>query len=107
MGNDPKPTISIESLLRRPVPMEAKHLNLRLSGRNVEPYLYLESLHPDITTSLLIRECIRITGILSALRNAGNPVTILHEGFKQDLLEHLGAFEPQTPMDTRKRKRRV
>ncbi len=106
MGNDLKPTISIESLLRRPVPMDARHLNLRLSGRDVEPYRFLEAHHPDITASLLIRDCVRISGLLFALRNAGNPVTIPHEGDEKDLLEYMGAFAPQTPMDTRKRNRR-
>lgn len=107
MPTDPKLTISLESLLRRPVPMESRHLNLRLSGQDVEPFRFLQAHHPEVTDSLLLRDCVRIAGMLFALRNVGRPVTIQRDGVEKDLLEYMGAFEPQTPMDTRKRKSRA
>jgi len=104
MGNDPKLSISIESLLRRPVPVESRHINLRLSG--VDAYQYLESQTSGITDSFRIRECQRIVAILFSMREKNTPVKI-PGGSLEDVIEYLGAFEPQRPMDTRKRKPRT
>ncbi len=95
--------LDIESLIRRSLPDESRHLNLRLSGMDAQTYLFLKTHFPGITDSLRIRDCVRIAAFLFAMRNKGTPVTMQIDGAEKDLLEHIGAFAPQTPMDTRKR----
>jgi hypothetical protein len=93
-----------EFFIRRSVEGESRHINLRLSGRDLQGHMFLKSHFPEITDSLRIRDCVRTVALLFALRDKGTPVKIqLADGSEKDLLEYIGAFIPQTPMDTRKR----
>lgn len=106
MADKPLPTISVEALLRRPVPTDSLHLNLRMHGLDAQALRYLQACHPNLTDSFLIRECNRISAYLFMRIETGKPVT-LPDGCGVELLEYIGAFEPQRPMDTRKRKART
>jgi hypothetical protein len=81
------------------------HLNLRLVGESAQIYQYLESCTPDITDSLRIRDCIRLAAFLIAMKERNTAVSVVTDGgAREDLLEHVGAFYPQSRMDTRRRK---
>lgn len=101
------PELDIKSLIKRPVPNESMHLNLRLSGIDAQAYRILEEVAPKITHSLRVRDSVRIGAFLLARREAGDPIKVPYNGTEVDLLELLGSFQPQTPMDTRKRKPRA
>lgn len=104
--DEPVATIDPTQLTKRKLPSEALHLNLRLTGESAQIYRYLESQTPVITDSLRIRDCIRIAAFLWAMKQKDQPVLVDVDGSRQDLLEHIGAFYPQTPMDTRRRAER-
>jgi hypothetical protein len=106
MNTDSNQTLDIADLIKKPLPTESRHINLRLSGADVRIYKFLKEHFPDITDSLRIRDCVRIAAFLFAMRNNGKPITMRVEGVEKDLLEHMGAFAPQTPMDTRKSTRK-
>lgn len=95
-----------EVFLKRTVVCEARHLNLRLTGTPLEAYRFLKAHTPKITDSLRIRDCIRIAAFLFAMRQNGHPVMVEHKGVQRDLLELMGAFVPETQMDTRKRNKK-
>lgn len=82
------------------------HLNLRLTGEAAEIYRYLEKQTPSITDSLRIRDCVRIAAFLCAKKQQNDAVTVAIDGKTEDLLNYIGAFYPQTPMDTRRRSAR-
>lgn len=93
-------------LTKRKQPVESLHLNLRLTGESAQIYKYLEKQAPAITDSLRIRDCIRVAAFLCAMKQKNDPVTVLIDGKTEDLLDHIGAFWPETPMDTRRRSTR-
>jgi hypothetical protein len=99
----PLPMVDPAIFLKRTPASEPIHLNLRLSGAPLEAYQYLEAHTSEITDSLRIRDCVRVAGLLMLLREKGKPVMVEHAGVEKDLLELMGAFVPETPMDTRKR----
>jgi hypothetical protein len=91
-------------LTKRPLLIDSMHLNLRLSGESAHFYRYLEKHTPAITDSLRIRDCVRIAAFLVAMKQDRRTVLLTHEdGSTEDLLDHIGAFLPQTRMDTRRR----
>jgi len=104
--DEPVATIDPTQLTKRKLPSESLHLNLRLTGESAQIYRYLEGQTPVITDSLRIRDCIRIAAFLCAMKQKDQPVLVDVDGSQQDLLEHIGAFYPQTPMDTRRRAER-
>lgn len=90
-------------LTRKKPPVESLHLNLRLTDDNAQIYKYLEKQTPTITDSLRIRDCVRIAAFLCMRKQKEQTVLVEIDGKSEDLLEYLGAFYPQTPMDTRRR----
>lgn len=90
-------------LTKRKMPIDAMHLNLRLSGESAQIYRYLEKWTPGITDSLRLRDCIRVAAFLIAMKERGTPVLLGAENANEEILEHIGAFYPQSAMDTRKR----
>lgn len=96
-------TLDPSQLTKRRIPVESMHLNLRLTGEAAEIYRYLEKQTPSITDSLRIRDCVRIAAFLCAKKQQNEAVTVAIDGKAEDLLEYIGAFYPQTPMDTRRR----
>jgi len=96
-------TLAPSQLTKRRIPVESMHLNLRLTGEAAEIYRYLEKQTPSITDSLRIRDCVRIAAFLCAKKQQNEAVTVAIDGKAEDLLEYIGAFYPQTPMDTRRR----
>lgn len=99
-------TLDPNQLTKRRVPVESMHLNLRLTGEAAEIYRYLEKQTPSITDSLRIRDCVRIAAFLCAKKQQNEAVTVAIDGKSEDLLNYIGAFYPQTPMDTRRRSTR-
>lgn len=99
-------TLDPNQLTKRRVPVESMHLNLRLTGEAAEIYRYLEKQTPSITDSLRIRDCVRIAAFLCAKKQQNDAVTVAIDGKTEDLLNYIGAFYPQTPMDTRRRSAR-
>lgn len=100
------PELAIDPVLltKRRLPVDSLHLNLRLTGESAQIYRYLEKCTPGITDSLRIRDCIRVAAFLIAMKEKGVPIPLTHEGgTREDLLEYVGAFYPQTPMDRRRR----
>jgi len=93
-------------LTKRKLPAESMHVNIRLTGESVQIYRYLEALTPAITDSLRIRDCIRIAAFLWAMKQKDEPLTLEVDGRQEDLLDYIGAFYPQSPMDTRRRAER-
>lgn len=98
------PSIDPAQLTKRRLPIDSMHLNLRLAGESAQIYGYLEKCTPGITDSLRIRDCIRIAAFLIGMKEKGEPVLFPRGNDPdEDLLEHIGAFFPQTPMDMRRR----
>jgi hypothetical protein len=99
--------ISLDTLIRRKPQVDALHLNLRLTGDNADIYSYLQKRTPSITDSLRIRDCIRLAAFLMAMKDKETPILVTTpDGSEKEILEFIGAFHPQSGMDTRRRSTR-
>jgi hypothetical protein len=88
--------VDLPSLARRKPPQKALHLNVRVTGSDVEIFEHLRNRTPNITDSLRVRDSVRIAVFLQAMRDKGMTVTFVDDdGNKADLLEYLGVFYPE------------
>lgn len=96
------------SLSKKRAQSEGFHLNLRLTGEDARIYKYLEQHTGPITDSLRVRDSLRVIAYLVALNQRGAGLTVTDEaGQKVDLLDYIGAFQPQGPMDIKRQTRSV
>lgn len=96
-----------EILAKRKIPVEALHLNVRITGDDARILEYLQKRTPGITDSLRIRDCVRTAVFVLAMREKGTPVEIKTAGgVTVEVLEHLGVFMPE-PGSERGSRRRV
>ncbi len=84
------------SLARRKPQQKSLHLNVRVTGGDVEIFEHLRNRTPNITDSLRVRDSVRIAVFLQAMRDKGMTVTFVDgDGKQADLLEYLGVFYPE------------
>lgn len=86
-------------LSKRKMPVEAVHLNVRITGDDARILDYLQRKTPGITDSLRVRDCIRTAVFLLAMKERGTPVVLPEtEKLRTEILEHLGVFMPELGM---------
>lgn len=94
------------ALSKRKTPVEAVHLNVRITGDDARILDYLQRKTPGITDSLRVRDCIRTAVFLLAMKERGTPVVLPEsEASRAEILEHLGVFMPELGMKTTSRRR--
>lgn len=106
MGPD---SIDPESLTKKRPPAESLHLNVRVSGDDVQIFEHLRSRTPSVSDSLRVRDSVRVAVFLLAMKETGKPVTCFDaSGREVDVLDHLGVFfpdgEPQRKKPARARR---
>ena len=84
------------SLAKRQQPQKSLHLNVRVTGADVEIFEHLRNRTPTITDSLRVRDSVRIAVFLQAMRDKGMTVMFTGaDGKEEDVLEYLGVFYPE------------
>lgn len=84
------------SLAKRQLPQKSLHLNVRVTGGDVEIFEHLRNRTPNITDSLRVRDSVRIAVFLQAMRDKGKTVMFTGaDGREEDILEYLGVFYPE------------
>lgn len=92
-------------LSKRKAPVEALHLNVRITGDEARIFDYLQRKTPGITDSLRVRDCIRTAVYLLAMKERGTPVVLPDsENSKAEVLEHLGVFLPELGVKATRRR---
>lgn len=93
-------------LSKRKMPVEAVHLNVRITGDDARILEYLQRKTPGITDSLRVRDCIRTAVYLLAMKERGTPVVLPESADSQrEVLEHLAVFMPEPGMKPIRRRR--
>jgi hypothetical protein len=97
--------IDPNALSKRKMPVEAVHLNVRITGDDARILDYLQRKTPGITDSLRVRDCIRTAVFLLAMKDRGTPVVLPEsEDSQTEILEHLGVFMPELGMKPTRRR---
>jgi len=100
-------SIDPESLTKKRAPTSFLHLNVRVTGDDVQIFEHLKSRTPSITDSLRVRDSVRTAVFLLAMREMGRPVLFKDPNGKEvEVLDHLGVFFPEGDARSPSRSRR-